>query len=564
MKPSLFSIARTYRHVNRYRELIGILIKYGFQDLVERLNLRYYLELGKSVVMQRPVEHVQQIPRAARVRMIIEEMGTTFIKFGQIMSTRPDLIPEEFLKELQKLQDEVPPFPTEQAIALITSELEAPLDQLFKEFDPTPIASASIGQVYRAVLPDGTPVAVKVQRPDIQKIIEVDIEIMLTLARLAETHLPEMQVIQPVAIVEEFARVLDNEMNYHVEARNMERFAENFRHSPHVQAPRVFRDYSSRVILTCEYVEGIKISELALLREQGYDTVTLARIGAEAVLTQIFEHGFFHGDPHPGNILVTGPERICFLDFGMMGRLDKNLQEDLATVLVCVVQRDDDHLTRTVLHMATNPDETRDPGRLKRALADFVDRYAYIPFDQLNMGELLNDLLSLLIRHNIKLPPEIYLLIKALVSIEGLGRRLDPNFVFITHAEPFVARIVRQRYSVRRMLQDINHTSLEVYRLVRDLPEELRALLKFIRRGELRINLETRSMEPVMKTWDRDANRLAYAIVVASLLISASIVLLARVPPLWNDMSILGLVGLGAALIMGFWLLIAIYLSGHL
>lgn len=564
MKTSLFSIARTYRHINRYRELIGILVKYGFQDIVEQLNLRYYLELGKSVLMQRPAEHVQHIPRAARVRMIIEEMGTTFIKFGQIMSTRPDLIPDEFLKELQKLQDEVPPFPTADAIALIEAELEAPLDQLFKEFEPEPIASASIGQVYRATLPDGTPVAVKVQRPDIHKIIEVDIEIMLTLARLAEAHIPELQVLQPVAVVEEFARVLDNEMNYHVEARNIERFAENFRNDPHVQAPQVFREYSSRVILTCEFVEGIKISHLDVLRAQGYDTARLAAIGADAILRQVFEHGFFHGDPHPGNLLVTAPDRICFLDFGMMGRLDKNLQEDLATLLICVVQRDDDRLTRTVLHMAVNADETKDPTKLKRALSDFVDRYAYIPLDQLNVGELLNDLLNLLVRHNIKLPPEIYLLIKALVSIEGLGRSLDPEFVFIKHAEPFVARVVRQRYTVRKIFEDINHTSLELYRLLRDLPEEVRALLKFIRRGELKVNLETKSMEPVMKTWDRDANRLAFAIVVASLLISSSIVLLAHVPPLWNNMSVLGLIGLGAAMLMGFWLLVAIYTSGHM
>ncbi len=564
MKTSLFSIARTYRHVNRYRELIGILVKYGFQDIVEQLNLRYYLELGKSVLMQRPAEHVEQIPRATRVRLIIEELGTTFIKFGQIMSTRPDLIPDEFLKELQKLQDEVPPFPSEDALALVASELEAPLDTLFKEFDRTPIASASIGQVYRAVLPDDTAVAVKVQRPDLHKIIEVDVEIMLTLARLAETHIAEMQVLQPVAVIEEFARVLDNEMNYHVEARNIERFSENFRNDDNVRAPRVFRAYSSRTILTCEFIEGIKISNVTALREHGYDAAALARIGADAVLRQVFEHGFFHGDPHPGNLMVTGPTQICFLDFGMMGRLDKALQEDLATLLVCVVQRDDERMTRTILHMATNADEIKETSQLKRALPDFVDRYAYVPLEQLNVGELLNDLLNLLMRHFIKLPPEIYLLIKAMVSIEGLGRSLDPAFVFIKHAEPFVARVVRQRYTARKIFEDINHTSLELYRLLRDLPEELRALIKFVRRGELNINLETKSMEPVMKTWDRDANRLAFAIVVASLLVSSAIVLLARVPPIWQDMSVLGLIGLGAALLMGFWLLIAIYTSGHM
>ena len=216
MKAPLRSLSRTYRHIHRYREIVGTLIKYGFQDVVEQLNIRYYLELGKSVLMQRPAEHITGVPRAARARMIIEELGTTFIKFGQIMSTRPDVMPADLIHELKKLQDRVPPYPTEQAVRLIEQELEAPLDKLFAEFDRTPIASASIAQVYRARLPDGTDVAVKVQRPDIQKTVEVDIEIMQTLARLAEAHLEGMATLQPTAVVEEFARVIENEMNFHI------------------------------------------------------------------------------------------------------------------------------------------------------------------------------------------------------------------------------------------------------------------------------------------------------------------------------------------------------------
>jgi ubiquinone biosynthesis protein len=564
MKSALFSFGRTYRHVSRYRDLISILIKYGFQDIVEQLNLRYYVELGKSVLAQRPAEHIEHMPRAVRVRMIIEEMGTTFIKFGQIMSTRPDLMPKDFIDELVKLQDSVPPFPTEEGIAIIERELEGSIDELFQSFERTPVASASIAQVYRAVLPDGQEVALKVQRPDIQRIVAVDTEIMMTLARLAENHLEGASTLQPVAIVEEFSRVIENEMNFHVEARNIERFIENFKDDDAISAPAVFRGFSSRVLLATEYIRGTNISRIDALRAQGLDTVVLARNGANAILRQIFEHGFFHGDPHPGNLLATENNHIVFLDFGMMGRIDQRLQEDLASLLICIVHRDDARITRTVLQLAVNADDIRDTKRLSRALSDFVDRYAYLPLDQVDVGGVLNDLLSLLLAHDLKLPPELYLLIKALITIEGVARSLDPAFVLLDYVRPYVVRLMQRRSDPRRLLSEMGHTSVELYRLLRDAPDEIRSLLKFVKRGELKIDLETRSLEPVMRSWDRDANRLAFAIVVASSLVSSSVVLLARVPPLWHAVSVVGLVGIGISFVMALWLFIAIYTSGHL
>ena len=564
MQPPLTSIGRTYRHLNRYRELIGILVKYGFQDIVEQLNLRYYVELGKSVLLQRPAEHAAQIPRAVRVRLIIEEMGTTFIKFGQIMSTRPDLIPEEFLVELRKLQDAVPPFPTPEAIRLIESELEAPLGELFATFDQTPIASASIARVYRATLPDGAEVAVKVQRSDIQKVIAVDLEIMMDLARLAEQHLRGFEALQPAAVVEEFARVIENELNFHVEARSIERFSLHFAGDPTVHIPAVFRAHSTKRVLTTAFVHGIKISEQQRLRDAGYDLALLATNGANAMMRQVFEHGFFHGDPHPGNLLALPGGVVCFLDFGMMGRLDKEHQEDLATMLACIVNRDDERLTQTILHVAVNPDEVQDPRGLKRSVTDFVERYAYLPLEQINAAEVLNDLLAMILTYRVKLPPEFYLLIKALVTIEGVGKQLNPQFDIVAHAQPYITALLRKRYDPSRIAQDLGRTSAELYRLLRDLPAEVRALLKFVRRGELHVNLETKSMEPVMKTWDRDANRLAFSIVLAALLMSSAVVILARVPPLWHTIPVLGLAGFAGALLMGIWLLIAIFTSGQL
>jgi len=248
----------------------------------------------------------------------------------------------------------------------------------------------------------------------------------------------------------------------------------------------------------------------------------------------------------------------------MMGKLDHTIQEALASMLICVVQRDDERLTRTVLQLAANADDIRDTAKLQRALSDFIDRYAYLPLDQLDVGGLLQDLLHMLIGHGIKLPPEVYLLIKAMVTIEGVGHMLDPGFVFMNYAKPYVEKLVRKQYDPRRVFADLGKTSMDVYRLLRDLPAEVRELLKFIRRGEIKVNLETRSLEPVMKSWDRDANRLSFALVNAAMLVSSAIIILAKIPPVWHGASVPGLVSLGVSLLMAFWLLIAIYLSGHL
>ena len=564
MSPSIPSIKKTYRHLKRYRELISILVKYGFQDIVEQTNLRYYLAVGKSTIFKRPIEHVDQIDRAERVRLIIEEMGTTFIKMGQIMSTRPDLIPEEFIPELKKLQSDVPPFPTEEAIPLIEKELDASIDERFLEFGPEPVASASIAQVYKAVIPDGTVVAVKVQRPDILKIVAIDSEIMMSFARLAEDHLPGADTLQPTAIVEEFTRVLGNEINFHIEARNMERFNENFADDPNVKAPAVFRDYSTKTILTTEFIDGPNISAHEEMLEMGCNLTKIAEIGTDSLLKQVFEHGFFHADPHPGNIKVTGPENICFLDFGMMGRLSKQHQEDLAGMLVSIVQRDDDALTRYVLRVAVNSDDITDVERLKRSLSDFVDSYGYLALVRMDMGEILNDLLSLLIHFGIKLPPEFYLLIKSLVTIEGVGRELDSTFVFLDYARPYVERHIKKQFDPRRIAADMGKATMELYRIVKELPEEFRSLIKFVKRGEIKVNLETQSLEPIMKSWDRDVNRLSFAIVVSSLFMGSAIIALAHVPPIWNGVSVPGMMGICLSFIMGIWLLIAIAFSGHL
>ena len=564
MKTPFDSIGRTYRHINRYRQLITILIKYGFDDIVDTLSLSHFIEMGKSAISRKPPQEIKSIPRAKRIRLIVEELGTTYIKFAQILSTRPDLISQELIEEFKKLQDHVPPYPSEEAYKIIEYELDGKIDDLFKEISSEPIASASIAQVYRAVLPSGEEVAVKVKRPDIERIVEVDIEIMINLAKIGESHLQGLEIIQPVAIIEEFSRQLDDEMNLHLEAHNIERFAENLQGVENVHAMGVYRSHSSRAVLTTEFIRGTKISEIKKLDKEGVDKHKIAVTGTNAVLKQIFQDGFFHGDPHPGNLFITEKQELCFIDFGMMGNLDKRNQEALAEVLVNIIQKNEDQITRSVLNVAVNPDEITDLTKLKREVLRFVNTYAYMPLDQLNAGEILQDLLNLFISNGIKLPPEYYLLIKAIATIEGIARELEPDFVFMDYVKPYVERLIKQRYDPRRLASDMGKTTVEFYQLFRELPNEIRELLKFIKRGEVKIDLETKSLLPVMKTWDRDANRLAFAIVNASVLLSSALILMAHVPPQWNNVSIPGIVGISVSALMAFRLLLAIFMSNHL
>ena len=296
-------IGRTYRHLNRYRQILTVLFKYGFGDLLEMLKIDQYIEVGLQMISSKRATRVEPLNRPQRLRMAFEELGPTYIKLGQILSTRPDLVPMEYIEELSKLQDKIPAFPFEQVRKAVSAEFGMPPEDLFDSLEEEPFASASIGQVHRAVLKDGEAVAVKFQRPGIQKIIEVDLEIMLHLATLAERHIEELSFHRPVKIVEEFARTLEKEIDYQNEATNMERIARHFLDDPHVYIPKVFRETTTTRVLTTEFIEGIKISDIDSLEAAGLDRTILTARGADLVLKQIFVHGFFHADPHPGNIL---------------------------------------------------------------------------------------------------------------------------------------------------------------------------------------------------------------------------------------------------------------------
>ena len=557
------AIVRTYRHLVRYQQIIRILFKYGFDDLVESLQIDQYLETGLNMINRKPHEEIEKHNRPERFRMALEELGPTFIKLGQVLSTRPDLIPPEYLEELSKLQDKVPPFPFTQVVEIFFTETGKKPDELFREFDEQPLAAASIGQVHRGRLQNGNEVVIKVQRPDIENIVAVDLEILAHLASLMEQYLEELQGHRPSAVVDEFARSLALEIDYTVELANILRFGRQFKDNKTIYVPLVYSDLSTERILTMEFVEGAKISEVEALRSQGYDLCKIAERGAGLVMEQVFVHGFFHGDPHPGNIFILPDNVICFLDFGMMGRLSRKDREDFTNLMFAIVTENDRKVTDGVLSITTQFGKV-DHDELSRDLADLVDRYAYLSLKDLQAGKILQELLDLIQRHKLCIKPNLYLMIKALSTIEGVGLMLDPDLELIKLAEPYIKMVKRERLNPSRLSEEIGITSAEYLKLIQEMPREARGIMRQLRAGKMMIKFEHLGLERLSKSLDRVSNRIAFAIVLAAQIIGSSLIVLSDIPPQWFGIPVIGMAGFFVAGVMGFWLLVSIIRHGNM
>jgi len=415
------SLGRTYRHVMRYRQILGIIFKYGFGNIVDALKIDQYIEIGFQLISRTRRERVEKLSGNERIRMIFEELGPTFIKFGQILSSRPDLIPVGLLKELSRLQDHVPPFSFDDARRIIVSESGSSLEEVFEYMDEEPIASASIGQVHRAGLKDVNEVAVKIQRPGIRKTIEVDLEIMHHLATLMEAHVEEIGPHRPVKIVEEFKKSLEKELDFSIEASNIERMARQFENDATVHIPMVFREESSQRVLTMEYIRGIKVSDVEALDRADFKRKLITRRGADFVLKQIFEFGFFHADPHPGNIFILPGNIISPVDFGMTGFVSRDTRETFVDLIKSIDAKNTRLSVRFLLELAFYEEEP-DVAALEKEVAQFVDAYFEKPLKEINLTSLINDIIEMASSHHMTIPPDLFLMMKAFASVEGIAR----------------------------------------------------------------------------------------------------------------------------------------------
>jgi ubiquinone biosynthesis protein len=554
-------IGRTYRHLTRYRQILAVFFRYGFGDLVDLLKIDQYIEIGLQMISRNRRERLEKLSRPERVRLALEELGPTYVKLGQVLSTRPDLIPVDFITELAKLQDKVPPFDVKEVDRIVTAELGAGPDEVFASFNHTPLASASIGQVHKATLPEGEQVAVKVQRPGIKRIIEVDLEIMLHMATLMERHVEEIAFFRPVKIVEEFAKALEREIDYSFEAVNMERMAGQFLSDRTVYIPKVYRDFTTERVLTAEFIDGIKISAIDDLDEAGLNCRKITRRGSSILLRQIFDFGFFHGDPHPGNLFVLPGEVICLLDFGMVGTVDRQTREDFVDLVDAVVHRQEAR-TAQILLKITQWDDRPPMRAFVRSVADFMGRHLYRPLKEIKVGPLLQNLLELAADHRLVIPPDIFLMMKTLTAVEGVARGLDPEFDIFAAAAPFIQQVKMDRYHPQRLTADAMRLGADFIDFMQQLPGEILDITRQIREHKLTVHVELESLRAMLATHDKISNRLSFAIIIAGLIIGSSIIVVSGVPPLFHGISLIGIIVFITGAIMGLWLLVAIIKKG--
>lgn len=545
------TIPQLYRNLNRWGEILSVLSKYGLADWISRLDLGF----AKGLLKDRGGEALAPLTRETRIRLALVELGPTFIKLGQILSTRPDLVGLELAGELQQLQTDVQPDPPAVARATIESELGQSIEELFENYEAVPLASASIGQVHAARLKNGAAVVIKVQHAGIVERIRVDLEILGALAQLAE-RIPEFVNYRPRATVAEFQRMLRRELDFGREERYLQQFAQDFADNRAVRIPTVYPDLSTSRVLTMERLEGLKLCDTMRLRASGADLEELARRGADLYLQMIFVAGMYHADPHPGNIVVLPGNVIGLLDFGMVGRLDEQLRDNVEEMLLAIANRDADYVTSIVMRLGAVPADLDYPA-LSADVADFVAHYATQSVAQFNLSGALNEMTEMIRRYHIMLPARAALLIKVLVMLEGTSRLLNPDFSLMEVMQPYRHKMLKRRFSPMRRLRKMRRIFGELEYLAEILPRRLSDILQQVQAGQFDVHLDHRGLEP-------SVNRLVLGMLASALFLGSSLLLSHNVPPLLANVSVLGVTGCGLSLALGLRLLRAINKSGHL
>ncbi len=545
------SIPQIYRNLNRAVEIFSVLSKYGLANWVARLDFDFAKRFFKNQEGERLAEHSPE----ARIRFALTDLGPTFIKLGQVLSTRADLVGVALASELEKLQTAAPADPPEASRAVIEEELHAPPEELFAEFEETPCASASIGQVHRARLKSGEEVVVKVRHPGIENKVRVDLDILAGIAMLAE-RLPEFKNYRPTATVAEFRRTLLRELDFNRERRNMQRFAQDFCDNEHVRIPKAYPEFCTARVLTMERLDGLKLSDTEQLEKADIDRQQVARCGAELFLEMIFTHGFYHADPHPGNMVVMDGNVIGLLDHGMVGQIDERLREDIEEMLFALANRDDAHLTMIVTRLGAVPPDL-DRAALSLDITDFVSHYANQPLGELDLSTAINELTEIIRRYKIMLPARIAMLLKVLVMLEGSSRLAHPQFNLMEVIKPYHKKMIWRRLSPARQMRKVRRILLELEHLVEILPRGLIDIFEQMQSGKFDVHLDHRGLEP-------SVNRLVLGLLTSALFLGSSVMLSMEAWPLIRGVSVLGGLGCFVSMGLGLRLLWAIRKSGHL
>lgn len=557
----VFETLSAARDLGRLSHLASILIRHGFGDVARRSGIARLLErAGKTVRWHKdPTAPAMSTPE--RVRHALEEMGPTFVKLGQILSTRVDLFAPEWISEFEKLQDQASAVPFDQIRDQLAADLGADPDSVFAGLDPVPLAAGSIAQVHRAQLAGGMPVIVKVRRPGIDAVIDADLRLLRHVAELAEREWPALERFQPRALVRQFAASLRRELDLRSECRNADRIATNLARNENVVVPKVYWQWATQRLNVQAYVGGIPGRELSAVDAAGLDRRLLARRGANAVLQMVLEDGFFHADPHPGNVFYLPGNRLAFIDFGMVGRLSSERRDQLADLLYSLAQREVERAAERLVEWAGNTQV--DMQSLCLDIDSFIDGFHGVPLQQIDVGRLLGDLTALMRDHQLALPPDLALLFKAAISLEGLGRMLDPDFDMVSEALPFLQRIASERRSPRALAKTGMKSLRAAMDLALALPGDLRRLFKAMARGGVAVRVDVSHLDRAFERIDRSVSRLTIGIVTAALIIGSSIVMTVDTESTWLGLPFFGLLGFLGAVVCGIWLLVSIVQSGR-
>ena len=519
--------------IMRYEKVVATLIKYGFEDILAHPPLRKFIPQSNILVPTRNGKKVSKFTRHERIRLVCEELGTTFIKFAQIASNRPDLLPEDLIFELEKLQDDVPPVPIEDILSTIKSELSRPIDELLEYFNPIPLACASMAQVHRARLIGGKEVVLKIQRPRIKSTIASDIAILKNISNVIEKYMPQYKAYQPSELVKMFEDSITEELSFRLEANNLEHFQNMFKHNSFVFIPELYRELCTDRIICMEYVDGFKITDLDNLNKFNITGEDLAKRGISLYFEQVFEHGFFHADPHPGNIFVLKDGRIAFIDYGMVGTIIESDKVQFARILLAMYDNDVQALKRSILKFSAGLTKDQEKA-FEYDVVYFLREYSRISLDNIDGEEAMRGLNSLFYDYKIKIPSNLLLLIKALVILEGVGLKLNPEYDIIENIGPYVQRLLTKKYNPNRLQKELLNSMEETTSMIKDFPHDVREIIKKVKEGKLHIEIEHKGLEPFGDSLSKSINRLSYAMILVAIILASALLVMANVPPLYN------------------------------
>lgn len=546
------------QNLKRYNSLFVVLTKYGFEDVMASSRARKFIP--KNYLLKHP-DTANKLSESTfeRIRMVLEELGPSYVKLGQIMSNRDDMLPPDLVKELEKLQDHAPPLQNFDVEKVLSQELGIDCSQHFSSIDPKPLAAASLAQVHKAQLLNGDWVVLKIQRPNIAEVIASDISIMKEVAEAMEKYSTQVKAFQPLKLVESFEKSVNEELSFLREMDNMEHFAKNFKGNEAIYVPLLYRELSNDRIICMEWVDGIKVSQLEKLKESNIDSSAVAKVGVDLYLEQVLEHGFFHADPHPGNLFVL-PEiqKICFIDFGMMGTIMPNDKEALIELLLCFLKKDVRKLIPVLKKIALKTD-IPDEKKLEYDLYELVEGISNTSIRNIKLGITLKQFKNVLYENKITIPHYLYILIRALVIIEGVGLKLDPEFNITDNLQPYMAKITRKRFGLKRLFQKNLNRFQDYNALLDKLPTDINEIVDKIKDGKLVIVHEHKGLDDFRKSLKTAFNRLVYAVIIAALSIGSALLVMADMPPKISGIPLLGAIGFSLSAIIGLVILISIY-----